>query len=163
MIATPPSSIPHDTVSSRREARERAMQVLYAFEVSGEPIEMLVESIGGSEFEPDSEQYHFFQGLVYAVLRRKGELDEAIKSHVRNWDVARMALLDRIILRLGACEFSAFEDIPPKVTINEYVDIAKRFSTEGSGKFVNGMLDALLKDLTAQGKVKKTGRGLLGQ
>ena len=163
MNSSPPSSAHPDVPAGRHDARERAMQVLYAFEISGEPIEMLVESIGGDMFGRNEEQFLFFQGLVYSVLRQKSEFDEMVKSHVRNWDIARLALLDRIILRLGICEFCSFDDIPPKVTINEYVDIAKRFSTEGSGKFVNGLLDAVLKDLSARGMVKKTGRGLLDQ
>ena len=73
-----------------------------------------------------------------------------------------MNFIDRNVLRLAVCELLFLEDIPPKVTINEAIDIAKRYSTEKSGEFINGILDAALLDLQKQGRLKKTGRGLIG-
>ena len=73
-----------------------------------------------------------------------------------------MAILDRLILRMAICELCRFEDIPPKVSINEAIDIAKRYSTERSGHFVNGMLDAIVYELEQSGELRKSGRGLRG-
>ena len=73
----------------------------------------------------------------------------------------RIALIDKILLRMGICELLYFPDIPPKVSINEVIEIAKVFSTAGSGKFINGILDAILSELKTTGNLKKTGRGLM--
>ena len=78
-----------------------------------------------------------------------------------NWDLSRIALIDRILLRMGICEILFFPDIPPKVSINESIEIAKDYSTSSSGKFINGILDAILDDLKKDGKLNKKGRGLL--
>ena len=78
-----------------------------------------------------------------------------------NWEFNRLAVVDRVILRICICELLYFEDIPPKVSINEAIEIASRYSTEQSDKFVNGVLDSVLEDLKSTGKMKKSGRGLL--
>lgn len=146
---------------SRREVREKAMQVLYAYEISREPIEMLLESIAGEELNDDEELYRFAQALVYTVLNHRDETDALIKEKARHWDFDRIATLDRIVLRLGIVEFLHFPEIPIKVTINECVEIAKRFSTDQSGRFVNGMLDSIHTSLKEQDKIRKEGRGLI--
>jgi transcription antitermination protein NusB len=150
----------HMTIT-RRDARERAMQVLYAYEVSQEPLEMLFETIAGPELESDADQYKFAQGLVYTVLNNRATTDEFIIAHSHNWEFERIALIDKILLRMGIVEFLYFADIPTKVTINECVEIAKRYSTEQSGKFVNGILDNILQHLGESGRIQKTGRGLI--
>ncbi|MBI5646310.1 MAG: transcription antitermination factor NusB [Ignavibacteriae bacterium] len=152
----------HGRQTTRRDVRERAMQVLYAYEISQEPIEMLMETIAGIELDSEPELYTFAQQLVYSVLNHRHESDPVIKRLTANWDFERIAVLDRILLRMGFCEFMYFSDIPVKVTINEYVDIAKRYSTNKSSGFLNGMLDAVLQDLRGQGLVTKTGRGIIG-
>ncbi len=146
---------------SRHEVREKAMQVLYAYEISREPIEMLLESIAGEELNEDEELYRFAQALVYSVLNHRSEADELIREKARHWDFDRIATLDRIVLRLGIVEFLHFPEIPIKVTINECVEIAKRFSTDQSGRFVNGMLDSILTSLKEQDRIRKEGRGLI--
>jgi N utilization substance protein B len=78
-----------------------------------------------------------------------------ITPKLKNWDADRIAVLDMIILRLGVCEMLFFETIPAKVTINEYIDIAKSYSTNQSGHFVNGILDNIHKELASDGKLKK--------
>jgi len=78
-----------------------------------------------------------------------------IKPKLKNWDAERIAQLDMILMRMGVCEFLYFETVPPKVTINEYIDIAKEYSTPQSGQFVNGILDSIHKELMAQGKIHK--------
>ena len=86
---------------------------------------------------------------------KKEQLLELIKPKLKNWDAERIAALDLIILQMGVCEFLYFETIPTKVTINEYIDIAKAYSTVQSGQFVNGLLDNIHKELTAENKINK--------
>ena len=137
------------------------MQVLYAYELSKDPIELLVETIAGRDLDAEPDLYKFAQQLVYTVLNHRHESDPAIKALAENWDFERIAVLDRVLLRMGYCEFLFFPDIPVKVTMNEYVAIAKRFSTANSGSFINGMLNALLTDMRAKGLATKSGRGLI--
>jgi N utilization substance protein B len=103
----------------------------------------------------------FANDLINRVLIHVKELDEKILERVANWEMSRIALIDRLLLRMGICELLYFPDIPPKVSINESIEIAKDFSTAGSGKFINGILDAILSDEKKSGKLKKTGRGLV--
>lgn len=77
-----------------------------------------------------------------------------------NWDFQRIAILDRVILRMGICELIFFKEIPPKVSMNEAIELAKLFSTERSGQFINGVLDAVLNEMKASGGLAKAGRGL---
>lgn len=137
------------------------MQVLYAYEISHEPIEMLMETIAGEELNEHVEIYRFTQALVYAVLNHRSEVDLLIREKAQHWDFERIATMDRILLRMGIVEFIYFPDIPTKVTINECVDIAKRFSTDQSSRFINGMLDSIQKALRTDGRIKKEGRGLI--
>ena len=80
---------------------------------------------------------------------------DLIKPKLQNWDVERIATLDMVLMQMGVCEFLYFETIPTKVTINEYIDLAKEYSTEQSGHFVNGILDSIHKDLETEGKLNK--------
>jgi N utilization substance protein B len=150
-----------EQLTTRRDVRERAMQVLYAYELSQEPIEMLVESIAGEDIDREPGPFSFAQRLIYTVLNHRHEADPLIRKHARNWDFDRIATIDKIILRMGFCEFVYFGDVPVKVTINEYVELGKKFSTENSGRFLNGMLDAILTDIKSQNLVTKAGRGLI--
>lgn len=93
--------------------------------------------------------------LLRTVLEKKEILMELIKPRLKNWDAERIAALDMILLRMGVSEFLFFETIPTKVTINEYIDLAKEYSTPQSGQFVNGLLDSIHKDLSAEGKIVK--------
>ncbi|MAT38120.1 MAG: transcription antitermination factor NusB [Ectothiorhodospiraceae bacterium] len=146
---------------TRRQAREKAMQVLYAYEISKEPIEMLVESIAAEELNEFPEYFKFAQSLVYKVLREKAMIDEIIVNHAKHWDFDRIAIMDRVLIRLGIAEFMYYEDVPTTVTISEYMGIAERFSTDNSGKFINGMLDSIQLTLDKEGKIKKTGKGAI--
>ncbi|MDE3252925.1 MAG: transcription antitermination factor NusB, partial [Bacteroidota bacterium] len=80
---------------------------------------------------------------------------ELIKPKLKNWDSDRIALLDMVLMRMGVCELLYFETIPTKVTINEYIDLAKDYSTPQSGQFVNGILDNIHKEMTESGKIQK--------
>jgi len=101
------------------------------------------------------EKMEFAKSLLETVLDKKEGSMELIKPKLKNWDAERIATLDLIILQMGVCEFLYFETIPTKVTINEYIDLAKEYSTEQSGQFVNGLLDNIHKELTAQNKISK--------
>lgn len=101
------------------------------------------------------EKREFAQSLLKTVLEKSEVTLELIKPKLKNWDAERIAALDLIILQMGVCEFLYFETIPTKVTINEYIDIAKAYSTVQSGQFVNGLLDNIHKELTADNKIHK--------
>ncbi|HVM88316.1 MAG TPA: transcription antitermination factor NusB [Puia sp.] len=101
------------------------------------------------------EKWDFAKGLLQSVLEKKQTTMDLIKPKLKNWDAERIATLDMILMQMGVCEFLFFETIPPKVTINEYIDIAKEYSTEQSGHFVNGILDNIHKDLVKESKMHK--------
>lgn len=102
-----------------------------------------------------SDKVKFAETLLETVQEKKEFLLEMITPKLKNWDPERIALLDMILMKMGVSEFLYFETIPPKVTINEYIDLAKDYSTQQSGQFVNGILDNIHKDLVEQGKMLK--------
>jgi N utilization substance protein B len=104
---------------------------------------------------PGTEKYQFAKNLLQTVLEKNQLLEEMITPKLKNWDPERIALLDMIMMKMGVAEFLFFETIPPKVTINEYIDLAKDYSTTQSGQFVNGILDNIHKELVSQGKMRK--------
>ena len=101
------------------------------------------------------EKWQFARTLLSTVLDKEEQTLELIKPKLKNWDADRIAALDLIILQMGVCEFLYFETIPTKVTINEYIDLAKDYSTIQSGQFVNGLLDNIHKELLAENKIDK--------
>ncbi|MCB0721322.1 MAG: transcription antitermination factor NusB [Ignavibacteriae bacterium] len=146
-------------VSKRREVRIKVMQVLYASEISKEPLDKIKNDLL-TEIE-DEDSINFSNNLIDKVSENIPMLDEFIVKKVENWEFERIAIVDKIILRMGIAELLFFPDIPPKVSINEAIDIAKDFCTKNSGKFVNGVLDAVLDELKKENKLEKSGRGLL--
>lgn len=102
------------------------------------------------------DKWLFAKGLLQAVLEKKEHLETYIHPRLKNWDAERIAVLDMILMKMGVAELLYFETIPPKVTINEYIDLAKEYSTAQSGQFVNGILDNVHKDLVQEGKLQKT-------
>ena len=101
------------------------------------------------------EKLEFAKGLLQTVQDKKEVVMDLIKPKLKNWDAERIATLDMILMQMGVCEFLFFETIPPKVTINEYIDLAKEYSTPQSGQFVNGILDNIHKDLVREDKMHK--------
>ncbi len=101
------------------------------------------------------EKMDYARELLAAAIDKREYCTELIKPKLQNWDSERIATLDMILMRMGVCEFLYFETIPTRVTINEYIDLAKAYSTPQSGQFVNGILDNLLKELTTQQKIQK--------
>jgi N utilization substance protein B len=118
----------------------------------------LLQKPGSVDFKESMspDKWEFAKSLLNTVLEKKEHLEAFIVPKLKNWDAERIAALDMIIMKMGVAEFLYFETIPPKVTINEYIDIAKEYSTQQSGQFVNGILDNIHKELVQQGKLHKT-------
>ena len=102
------------------------------------------------------EKRTFAHRLLTIAMEKKEYCLEVIRPKLKNWDADRIAMLDMVVMRLGVCEMLYFETIPAKVTINEYIDLAKEYSTPQSGQFVNGIIDGIHKDFEAQGLLLKT-------
>lgn len=126
--------------------------------------EMVVQLLAGYLQKPGSYDFNemmskdkaqFAKSLLQTVLEKDAHLQDLIIPKLKNWDPERIALLDMIMMKMGVAEFLYFETIPPKVTINEYIDLAKDYSTAQSGQFVNGILDNIHKELVQQGKMQK--------
>lgn len=145
--------------SKRRIVREKVLQILYAYEMNQDSLQFLSMEILNEI--SDASDKNFAQELIRKVRENVDDLDERITHRVNNWEMNRIALIDKILLRMGICEILHFPDIPPKVSINESIEIAKDYSTAGSAKFINGILDAVLADEKKHGKLNKTGRGLV--
>lgn len=148
-------------IFKRRLVREKVLQFLYAYEMNKDnPEEMRKELLSEIQDETDRE---FADNLINRSIINKNQLDNRIIEKVTNWEMNRIALIDKILLRIGLTEILFFPDIPPKVSINEVIEIAKIYSTAGSGKFINGILDAILNDEKSAGTLNKTGRGLVDE
>lgn len=166
----------------RREAREKTIQFLFQHDLNppsdlkdsldrfwtsqsnaksgpepstaaAEPAEPEAEDNGPDTHEASVRL--FADPLISGVLEYRDAIDDVIKKHARNWDINRMAVVDRNVLRLAIFEMLYRDDIPPVVSINEAVDISKRFSTEDSGRFVNGILDRVKQDLMRPARTAK--------
>lgn len=144
---------------TRRHIRIKVMQILYAQSMNGDPIENVMRDVLADV--DDKENKKFAEDLIYFITSNQKMLEEMIDKKVENWEAERMAFIDKLLLKIGVTELINFPEIPPKVTINEAIEIAKEYSSKSSGKFVNGVLDAILADLKNEGKLNKTGRGLL--
>ncbi|MCB0703879.1 MAG: transcription antitermination factor NusB [Saprospiraceae bacterium] len=114
------------------------------------------------EFIPNEETVKVFgEKLLSQVCEENEELLAIIEPSLNNWDVDRVAVIDMILLKMALCELLYFKSIPTKVTLNEFVEISKLYSTDKSKDFINGILDRLMKELAKEGKIKKEGRGLM--
>lgn len=127
----------------RTQGREAALQILYQNEMNPEALDKVMEDYWQQNPPPSEEIKLFAERLVRGTVEHSEELDKIIVKATENWELSRMAVIDRGILRFATYELLFMEDIPPKVTINEAVNIAKKFSQEESGKFVNGVLDKI--------------------
>jgi transcription antitermination protein NusB len=162
----------------RREARERAIQFLFQYDLNPpENIETALNQFWdtqrASAFSegqgptwgervtvppPSAEEAAtriFADALIRGVLENLTSIDEVIRRHAKNWDLHRMAIVDRNVMRLGVYEILHRDDIPPVVSINEAVDVAKKFSTADSGKFVNGILDKVKDEILRPARTAK--------
>jgi transcription antitermination protein NusB len=111
----------------------------------------------------DDEDRVFAKDLLRKSIINHDEIQTLIKVHSSNWDVDRIAFMDILMMQLAITEFLYFPSIPTKVTMNEYIELSKFYSTEKSRNFINGILDKTLKDLKKEGKINKAGRGLVGE
>jgi len=109
----------------------------------------------------EEEDLVFFKELFEETLKQDEYLDELIAKRIKNWDISRVAMIDLIILKMAITEMMIFPSIPVKVTINEFIEVSKQYSTPKSKQFVNGVLDVLANELTSEGVIKKSGRGLI--
>jgi len=134
-------------MKKRTRARELALQFLYQLDLRGTEILDEARSFFRTE-ESDKASRDFATQLVNGVVEHKEELDSVIRSVAQNWEITRMAVIDRNVLRMAAFELFHCPDIPPKVAINEAIELGKRFSTQNSGAFINGILDKI-KDRAA--------------
>ncbi|MFO7840464.1 MAG: transcription antitermination factor NusB [Desulfosalsimonadaceae bacterium] len=129
-------------MSTRHQSREMALQILYCMDMLEEQSQELYEALSGL-LAPRQPPSAFCRRLVEGVVDRLEELDGIIEQHSSNWRVYRMSGVDRNLLRLGVFEMLYCDDIPAKVAINEAVEIGKKFGTEETGPFVNGVLDGI--------------------
>jgi N utilization substance protein B len=129
-------------MQGRRKAREVAIQVLYSLNFVDLDVEKAMELFWGNFIAPRSAK-EFAATLIEGTWHHREELDSLIAGCSDNWSLSRMSKVDISILRMAAFEFLYCEDIPPKVSINEAVDLGKTFGSENSGSFINGILDAL--------------------
>ena len=129
----------------RRLGREGVFQGLYALEISNDPKgKVLADILNRYSFNKKIQV--FISDLFYKTVENKSWLDQVISRHLDNWEINRIALLDKLILQMAISELYFIDDIPPKVTLSEAIEIAKRYSTEESSSFVNGILDAVYKE-----------------
>lgn len=146
-------------VNKRRQARELALRAHYAYVMSGSPAEQIVQDMIAHS-DVDEKVKKFATELFEKSITHKEQIDGYIIERAYNWEFERIAVLDKIIMRIAISEFLFFEDIPPKVSIDEAIEIAKKYSTEKSGPFINGVLDGVYLQLKKNGLIKKSGRGL---
>jgi N utilization substance protein B len=137
-------------VSARRKGRELALQMLYQWDVSREPVESVIESSGGLQTAGEAAR-EFARGLVEGTIDRVEEIDRILIETSEHWRLGRMSTVDRNVLRLAVYELLT-KSTPPGVVINEALEIAKRFSSPESVAFVNGVLDAVNQELNAKAK-----------
>ncbi|HOV10610.1 MAG TPA: transcription antitermination factor NusB [Bacteroidales bacterium] len=129
---------------------------------SNEKNPFLPTLFGNQQGDDEKEEVKFFTDLFSKTVIHRDKFDDLIEARVDNWEIDRIALMDSLLIKMALAEFTEFPTIPTKVTINEYIEISKMYSTPKSKVFINGLLDKLLFELTEKKKIKKTGRGLIG-
>jgi transcription antitermination protein NusB len=135
----------------RRDARECALQMLYEFDVGKHSKDEILRTFWQMNEHPDKVR-EFANQLFEGTIQRLKEIDKVIQQHTKNWRLGRMAAVDRNVLRLAVFEFLSGGKTPGTVVINEALEIAKKFSTNESAQFVNGILDSIKNDLLEKGR-----------
>lgn len=135
----------------RTLSREAAIKILYAWDITGEEMEDCFEDFWSNARKIEAEVKDFCSVLVMGVDKYHQQIDESISRYASNWQIDRMATIDRNVLRLATFELLFAGDVPPKVAINEAIELAKRFGDKDSGKFVNGVLDKIHKTEVQKG------------
>lgn len=129
----------------RTKARECALKILYQMEMTKDSCDDSIRIFWEGEPQPEEAVKEFANQLIRGVNGNIKEIDKAISEYATNWQINRMAVVDRNILRIATFEMFYIDDIPPKVSINEAIDIAKKYGDTDSSKFVNGILDKISK------------------
>ena len=129
----------------RTLAREHALKILYQFDIIKRPMEAVIESYWQADQTRDREIISYANLLSMGVGKHMEDIDQKISDYATNWQIRRMAIIDRNIMRIGLYELKYTTDIPPKVAINEAVELAKKYGDLESSKFVNGILDKIHK------------------
>lgn len=132
-------------MTNRRLARECALEVLYRLDLVGDEPEHTIAEILLRK-NPSEEAETYLRRLADATLGNRQEIDAALRKHLTRWRLERLTVLDRATLRLAAAEILFFDDVPPKVSINEAVEIAKKYGDDDAGRFVNGVLDSIFQE-----------------
>ncbi len=130
---------------SRRLARELAMKILYRYEEGDTDLPVVISNISEGKKYAAKDKV-FCQTLVDTTMNNLPEIDREIARVLKNWSIKRISVVDRTILRLGTCEVLFLEDIPPQVSINEAIEIGKKYGGKDSGRFINGILDAVKRN-----------------
>ena len=126
----------------RRSAREFALQILFQIDLTGGAADEVLGQFWSRQ-DPDTEVREFTERLVHGVVNGRAEIDSRIVDVAENWRIERMGVVDRNVLRIAVFELSSGDQTPEAVVINEAIEIAKRFGSEGSGAFINGVLDSI--------------------
>ena len=129
----------------RRKAREHALQILFQLDIRQEKPSAVVLKRFWAEYEPDDEVKAFAEEIIKGTYKHRVEIDKLLHQCAKNWSLDRMAVVDRNVLRMAVYEILHRMDIPTSVTINEAIEIARKFGTDESGAFVNGILDSVAR------------------
>lgn len=142
-------------MSNRHLARTITMQTLYEWDFNGRVREDIINLLRENfkQFAPDFSDQGFSEQLLQGVMDHRPDIDTTITKYAPEWPLEQITIVDRNVLRIGVFELMFSPDVPPKVAINEAIEVAKGFGGESSGKFVNGVLGAIYRDLQAQGKL----------
>ena len=145
-------------MSNRHLARTIAMQTLYEWDFNGRQTADLVGLLHENfkQFAPDFSDQGFSEAIIRGITQHQTEIDATITKYAPEWPLEQITIVDRNVLRIGVYELTFAADVPPKVAINEAIEVAKGFGGESSGKFVNGVLGAIFRDLQASGKIPAT-------
>ena len=135
----------------RRAARQCVLEALFAYQFSKNERKGIINQLVNKNPEL-KDHYNFIESLFDIVFTKMDWTEQLIKAHLENWELDRVANIDKILLKMGICEIYYISDIPPKVTITEMVEIAKIYSTDESPIFINGILDAVFKDYLKENK-----------
>ena len=138
-------------VHPRRAARQCVLEALFAYQFSKNERKEIINQLVNKNPEL-KDHYNFIKSLFDIVFTKMDWTEKLIKSHLENWELDRVANIDKILLKMGICEIYFVNDIPPKVTITEMVEIAKIYSTDESPIFINGILDSVFKDYLKENK-----------
>lgn len=144
-------------VTGRRQAREWVVQFLFQTEFNPEELDQALNDFwNDEEKKPLDRDRNYVNEVIHGVIEQQTKIDRTLKRYTDNWDVDRLGVLDRIVLRVAVYEMLFRDDVPPVVSINEAIEIAKAYSGQKSARFVNGVLDRIQKELNRPSRTPKT-------